>query len=166
MEAGRNNLAFIVEDNEMFSTILNHTLSNGSVCDFISFKSGEECISNLYMNPKMIVMDYGLPGMSGLKTLKVIKKYNPDIPVVVITSTNDEKNKKDFLNEGVFAYLVKQKSTIQQIINIINKVLDKGNRNNIKIAGSDSSSRVFAGMMVAIFLIALSTMVTLYFMKG
>ena len=98
MKTETHNLAFIVEDNEMFSTMLDYTLSNdsNSMCRFVSYKSGEECIHNLYMNPIMVILDYGLPGMDGLKTLKVIKKYNPDISVVILTSKNDANIARDF----------------------------------------------------------------------
>ena len=142
MKTTTHNLAFIVEDNEMFSTMLDYTLSNdsNSICRFVGYKSGEECIHNLYMNPIMVILDYGLPGMDGLKTLKVIKKYNPDISVVILTSKNDADVARDFFNAGAEHYLVKQKSTVPQIIKIINEILNDGigrrNRERVKESGN------------------------------
>ncbi len=128
MKTATHNLAFIVEDNEMFSTMLDYTLSNdsNSMCRFVSYKSGEECIHNLYMNPIVVILDYGLPGMNGLKTLKVIKKYNSDISVVILTSKNDASLARNVFNAGAEHYLVKQKSTVPQITKIINVILNDG----------------------------------------
>ena len=65
---------FIVDDNEMYSTMLSYTLSKDNIYKFVSFKSGEECIKNLYLNPEIIILDYGLLGMDGYDTLLKIKK--------------------------------------------------------------------------------------------
>ena len=141
------NLAFIVEDNEMFSTMLDYALSNDSnnLCRFISFKTGEECINNLYMNPIMVILDYGLPGMDGLKTLKVIKKYNPGISVVILTSKNDANVARDFFNASAEHYIVKQKSTIPYIIKIINNILNDGIRKRSFEKGS-TRTNIFSAL--------------------
>ena len=153
MKPTTHNLAFIVEDNEMFSTMLSHMLSNDNVCRFIGFKSGEECVSNLYMNPLVVVLDYGLPGMDGLKTFQEIKKYNPDLPIVVLTSTNDQNVARNFFNEGAHAFLVKQKSTAPEIIKIIKNLLDDSIGKRMPY---NSSAGVGSILMFVLLLITLS----------
>jgi CheY-like chemotaxis protein len=164
MKTKANNLAFIVEDNEMYSTMLNHAVSGSSnrVSQFISFKSGEECISNLYMNPFMIIMDYGLSGMDGLKTFLIIKKYNPDIPVVFLTGTTDEKIAREFFNDGVHAFLIKQKNSVQEIINIINTVSDNLIRDSIH---DKRSNRAGISIVLAVSFFLIGIAVAFYFIN-
>ncbi len=124
MEHVQHKLIFIVEDNEMYSMMLDYMLSKESACRFVSFKTGEECIANLSMNPNLVILDYGLPGMNGLETFKEIKKYNPDIAVVILTENHDVHIAQEFVHAGgVYEYLLKEKDSVRQISSIIDTLL-------------------------------------------
>lgn len=116
---------FIVEDNEIYAMMLDYILSKDSIYRFVSFKSGEECIANLYLNPDVIILDYGLPGKNGYETLLEIKKYNPEIHVIMLTN-NDEKNTiNNTLTAGADDYILKQGHGENQIIEKIEAILIK-----------------------------------------
>ena len=85
---------FIVEDNEIYSMMLDYILSKDTIYKFVNFKSGEECLANLYLNPDIIILDYSLPGINGHETLVKIKAYNPKIHVIFLSDNNDKKLKK------------------------------------------------------------------------
>lgn len=124
MEHVQHKLVFIVEDNDMYSMMLDYMLSKESTCRFVSFKSGEECVSNLSMDPDLIILDYGLPGMNGLETFKEIKRYDARIPVIVLTENHDVHIAQQFVHQGgVYEYLLKEKDSVQQIAEIIDKLL-------------------------------------------
>lgn len=116
---------FIVEDNEIYSMMLDYILSKDSIYKFVSFKSGEECIKNLYLNPDIIILDYGLPGISGYETLLEIKKQKPRIHVMIVTSHDDEKLKEKLLLAGADDYILKQGLTATHIIEKIETILNK-----------------------------------------
>ena len=124
MEHVQHKLIFIVEDNDMYSLMLDYMLSKESSCRFVSFTKGEECILNLSMNPDLIILDYGLSGINGLETYKEIKKYNPNIPVVVLTDNHDIHVTQQFVHlGGVYEYLLKGKNSVGQISKIIDTLL-------------------------------------------
>jgi DNA-binding NarL/FixJ family response regulator len=116
---------FIVEDNEIYAMMLDYILSKDSIYQFVSFKTGEECIENLYLNPDVIILDYGLPGMNGYETLLEIKKHNPDIHVVMLTSNSDKHMMDTILKAGADDYVLKQGHGETQIIEKIEAILAK-----------------------------------------
>jgi DNA-binding NarL/FixJ family response regulator len=125
MIAKRPKHIFIVEDNEIYSMMLDYILSKDSIYQFVSFKSGEECVENLYLNPDVIILDYGLPGMNGYETLLEIKKKNPNIHVVMLSNNDDRKLMKKLLSAGADDYVLKQGHGENQIIEKIEDILSK-----------------------------------------
>jgi two-component system response regulator AtoC len=124
MEHVQHKLVFIVEDNDMYSMMLDYMLSKESTCHFISFKTGEECIANLELDPDLVILDYGLPGLNGLETFKEIKKYDQSIPVVILTESHDVHIAQQFVHEGgLYEYLLKEKNSVEQINKIIDRLL-------------------------------------------
>src|SRR3954466_15712019 len=107
---------FIVDDNEIYSMMLDYILSKDSIYKFVSYKSGEECIENLYLNPDIIILDYGLPGMNGYETLLEIKKQHPGVHIVILTSHEDEELKDKLLMAGADDYILKQGLVANQVI--------------------------------------------------
>src|ERR1700756_1693269 len=107
---------FIVEDNEIYSMMLDYILSKDSIYEFVHFVSGEECLANLHLNPDIIILDYGLPGMNVYETLLEIKKYNSNIHVVFLSNNEDEKLKRKLLKAGADYYVLKQGHGEKEIV--------------------------------------------------
>jgi len=138
METEKREHIFIVEDNQIYSMMLDYFLTKDSIYKFSSFKSGEECIKNLFQNPDVIILDYALPGMNGYEVLLEIKKYNPDIHVLILTSNKDEALAKKLLDAGADDYILKQGHGEKQIIEKIENLLTK---DEIKESRREKSNR-------------------------
>ena len=100
----------IVEDDEQIregiQTFLNR--QDGFACDW-SYGSVEDLLKNLRGEkiPSVLIMDIGLPGMSGIEGMKIIKERHPAIDVVVFSVYNDSKRIFDSLVAGATGYLLK-----------------------------------------------------------
>jgi DNA-binding NarL/FixJ family response regulator len=100
----------IVEDDEQIrqgiQTYLNR--QDGFACDW-SYGSVEDLLKNLKGDniPNVLIMDIGLPGMSGIEGMKIIKERHPGIDVVVFSVYNDSKRIFDSLLAGATGYLLK-----------------------------------------------------------
>jgi len=74
--------------------------------------------------PSVIILDLGLPAGDGLTVLKRIRgsAFTKNIPVIVLTATQDKEYKLEVIDEGVEAFLEKPcnkdvlLSTIQEVL--------------------------------------------------
>lgn len=55
----------------------------------------------------IILLDEHMPGMSGIDTLKQIKQLKPDIPVIMITKSEEEDIMEDAIGSQIADYLIK-----------------------------------------------------------
>jgi len=100
----------IVEDDEGIRKGI-QTYLNGQkkfVCN-LSFGSVEELLQSLdYRNsPNVLIIDLGLPGMSGIDGIKIVKEKFPDIDIIVFSIYNDSHKIFDSLCAGATGYLLK-----------------------------------------------------------
>ncbi len=154
----KHKLIFIVEDNEMYSFMLDYMLSNEHRLRCMRFSKGEECIENLNLEPDMIILDYMLPGISGLETLKKIKTISPAVPVIVLTGHYDSESAKEFLKEGVFDYMLKEEQdSVTRVKSVVEDVLEKSVLENLEREEKLASKRfrnLSLGILGALALIA------------
>lgn len=69
-------------------------------------------------NPDLVLLDIGLPGMSGLEALEEIKKRRPDCIVIMITAYEDVKTVVSAMKLGAHDYVVKPLQMPALMINV------------------------------------------------
>ena len=70
--------------------------------------SGKEAVRKVKENrPHIVLLDIIMPGMSGIDTLKEIKKIDPNIGVIMATAVADEEIAKRALQLGAYDYILK-----------------------------------------------------------
>lgn len=87
--------------------------------------SGQDAIETIQNEVFDIVfLDEHMPGLSGIETLSVIKEYNPNIPVIMITKSEDEGIMTHAIGKKIADYLIKPVNP-NQILLALKKNLDK-----------------------------------------
>jgi DNA-binding NtrC family response regulator len=72
------------------------------------FLSAEAAVESMSSNPPdMVLLDIGLPGMSGIQALKKIKQRHPDTIVIMITAFEDVETVVSAMKLGAHDYVVK-----------------------------------------------------------
>lgn len=75
-------------------------------------QGGKEAIEKARMlSPDVILMDIGLPDISGIVACKKILDENPDAKIIILTSHCTEEEVNESLAVGVYAYVIKDIST-------------------------------------------------------
>jgi DNA-binding response OmpR family regulator len=59
------------------------------------------------IKPQLVLLDIMMPGISGIDTLKEIKKIDPNIPVIMVSGVTDEAIAKSALEFGAYDYVKK-----------------------------------------------------------
>ena len=59
------------------------------------------------VTPSVIVLDLFMPYISGTELLREIKKYYPEIPVIIVTAAQEIESVVNHIKDGAFDYLVK-----------------------------------------------------------
>lgn len=91
-----------------FSNKIVHVQDGEEALDFI-YCRGQYGNANGKNSPKLILLDLKLPKVGGLEVLKIVKNdpTTKIIPVVVLTSSKEEKDMVESYQLGVNSYLVK-----------------------------------------------------------
>ncbi|MFH0725143.1 MAG: sigma-54 dependent transcriptional regulator [Pseudomonadota bacterium] len=73
-----------------------------------TFSNTEAAVSAIEKNPPdLVLLDIGLPGMSGIDALKKIKKIDPGIVVIMITAYEDVDTVVSAMKLGASDYIIK-----------------------------------------------------------
>ena len=115
---------FLVDDDAVFLKSLEIDFLGRA--DFIieTFATGELCMANLSHEPDVIILDYYLDGidptaMNGIDTLDKIKAFNPDIPVIILSSQDKIEVAINCMHHRAFDYVVKSETAFIRLQKII-----------------------------------------------
>ncbi len=119
---------FLVDDDALFLKSLEIEFKEHADFDIETYPTGELCMENIAHSPDVIVLDYHLDGivkdaMNGTETLDMIKTYNPDIPVVMLSSQDKIDVAIDCMHHRAIDYVVKSETAFLRLRKIITDVL-------------------------------------------
>jgi DNA-binding NarL/FixJ family response regulator len=73
-----------------------------------AFRTMEEALRAIgNESPDVVLTDIGLPGMSGIEGIRILKERFPDLPIVALTIYDDDEDVFDALCAGASGYLLK-----------------------------------------------------------
>lgn len=118
---------FLVDDDAVFLKLLEIEFLEHADFEIKTFATGELCIENLSQNPDVIILDYHLDGinrdaMNGIETLDKIKAFNPDIPVVMLSSQDRIDVAINCMHHKAIDYVVKSETAFMRLQKIISDI--------------------------------------------
>jgi two-component system, OmpR family, KDP operon response regulator KdpE len=75
--------------------------------EILEAPNGKTSLELLVQKPDLVILDLGLPDIQGLELLRMIRARNESIPVVVLSSRDDEAGKVQALDLGADDYVTK-----------------------------------------------------------
>ena len=96
----------VVDDEPQIRRVMRTSLASQGYM-VLEARSGEEALETLRSErPDLVLLDINMPGISGLETCKEIRS-NSDVPIIILTVRNTEKDKVRALDAGADDYVVK-----------------------------------------------------------
>lgn len=100
----------LVEDNQRLAERISYHLRKTHTVDVV--ESGEDALEKIQsVQYGVILLDLGLPGMSGLDVCRNIKQLGFDNPILVLTGNGDMSDRVNLLNAGADDYVTKPFNT-------------------------------------------------------
>ena len=98
----------IIDDHTLFREGLQSLLSRHGIEVVASVSDGQEGIRLAQeLQPDIVLLDMRMPGMSGLEVLKQFRHLKFEAPVVMLTTSGDERDLVEALRNGAKGYLLK-----------------------------------------------------------
>ena len=119
---------FLVDDDALFLKLLEIEFLQNTDYEIETYPTGELCIEHLSHSPDIIILDYHLDGIeknaiNGLETLDNIKKFNPKIPVIVLSSQDKIEVAVNCMHHLAFDYVVKSETAFIRLQEIIKRII-------------------------------------------
>jgi CheY-like chemotaxis protein len=124
MSGGRKKVLWVDDEIEFLRSHIMFLETRGY--SVIPVFTGDDAIQMLKDNPSefdIVLLDEQMPGKDGLTTLEEIKEFLPDLPIVMVTKSEEEQVMEDALGKKIDGYLTKPVNP-SQILLVCKKLLD------------------------------------------
>jgi two-component system KDP operon response regulator KdpE len=96
----------VVDDDPQIRRVMKATLVAHSY-EVVEARTGEDALEAApHLNPSLVLLDMNMPGMGGLATCRALRAGS-DVPVIILSVRNSEKDKVAALDAGADDYVTK-----------------------------------------------------------
>ncbi len=114
---------FVIDDDIFYTSIIEHQLENIEVSSIHVFEDLTQIYQNIQrLSPRVIFLDLNLENTFSMPFIEQIKIKFPNIYLVAMSASNDEKIAKECYQKGAFYYLNKNRNIQENIQNIFKEV--------------------------------------------
>lgn len=113
----------LTDDDQEIYELIKHKLINSNY-RLITARDGQEAINiSLKESPDMILMDIYMPTINGFDATKLLRSKGFDNPIIILTSSDSEQDRKTADDIGCNGYILKTqdladvKQTVDWVLN-------------------------------------------------
>jgi two-component system OmpR family response regulator len=111
---------FIVEDEELFASLLKDYLKRNVSDDVHLFTTGEQCLKEMHLNPDVIILDYYLnskdkEAADGLEILRTIRASGSKSHIIILSGQSGFGVAMQSRFDGAQQYVIKDDQAFKRI---------------------------------------------------
>lgn len=115
---------FIIDDDKATLTVLTEYFEHFGLKVY-PFKDPPDLEKELKeKEPRAVLLDIVLPGISGVEILQRIKDIKPDIPVIMMTGYTNDDRRVESLRKGAYTILTKPFESFEEVYHVVNNAMD------------------------------------------
>jgi len=120
-----NEFKIFLVDDDQFNLLFNgNQLAQLGYSDVSKFENGTDCLNHLTAKPDVVFLDHHMDDMSGFEVLKKIKRFDPNIYVVMLSGQENMKTAIDALKYGAFDYIIKGEEVPKRIKDVMLRITE------------------------------------------
>lgn len=128
------NIIWIVEDHDALRESLCEAVVATATVEVTGFDSCEAALeSDLTIVPTVLILDIGLPGMSGLEGIRLFKERYPELEIIMFTVHDEPERIFEAICAGASGYLLKSEP-LERIATAVEEVMRGGSPMTPEIA--------------------------------
>lgn len=105
-EDPKKGVVVVVDDDPLALRAIERSL--GPMCEVMAYRSADDALEHVAIGGVSVVLsDITMPGMTGLEFLRAIRRWDADLPVILITGSPSLESATKAIEYGVFRYLSK-----------------------------------------------------------
>lgn len=118
----KDKTVLVVEDERQLQVVLSFKLKRHGFAVLQANNGIEGLRKALEERPDLIMLDMMMPGMDGMKMLKMLRLdvWGKRAPVIVLTNL-DEEHEDEIMKLGVKKYLVKSKYSLDKVVALVDE---------------------------------------------
>ncbi len=113
----------LIDDHALFRVGLQTLLESRGITVVATAGSGQEGLRLTEEHqPDIILLDMRMPDMSGLEVLRELRRRGAEMPIVMLTTSDDERDLVDALRSGAQGYLLKDIDP-EELVDVLNDIV-------------------------------------------
>ncbi len=129
MKKLRPETVFVVEDDDIFLSLITTELTKLNFKEVKTFSTGKSCLENLHTRPDIVLLDYWLEkDLTGIDVLKKIKKAYPHSQAIFLTASDDINIAINSMKHGAYDYIIKGETAFIRLRHLLDKISDENSR--------------------------------------
>lgn len=146
-------MIFIVEPDKVYSFMLNFKLQHTRNFKIISYKTGGQCVNNLYKKPDIIILDQRELGTNTEHLLSLIKERSPKSFTILLTEFEDQLFFQKFIRANNFKFLIKDKDSTRQADILIQSIMSSIEREKLRSEKATQKQIVLFAVVVFLLIV-------------
>lgn len=112
----KNSTIFIIEDDKPYGALLQRHLKNLGFQNVVIFHDEEQCLNNMHQHPKVLISDYNLNYMSGLRLIEEAREKSTGFYSILLSGVyNQEHYAYDMSSHNIDKYIMKGDDELQKL---------------------------------------------------